>query len=283
MGVIKSIKSVFVIIGKVLLFVALFFISFIVLSNVVVSVLPVDINRELIQKLSFILQTISVILSILLIYAIFDRKKDLYIGWGQKNKFRLLIEGCIWGIACITTTFILLWALKGIRVTAISFDRNVLSSLSFPFILYMFVAVNEELLSRGYFYGLIKRDFGWRISIIASSIIFSILHISNPSILQSPFPLLNLFLAGILFGVAREVTDGLWVPIGIHFTWNFFLGNVYGLAVSGMDIGGSIIKTEVVGNQLITGGGFGPEGSIIATIVITMFTIAIWRWYRKKG
>jgi len=279
----RTLKNASIILGKTILLVILFLVTFIMLSVLAGRVISVgSVDQSFIQKATFIVQTVSVILSILMIYMIFDQKRDLYLGWGQPNKFKDLLEGCLWGIGCITATFFIIWVLRGIKISSFSFEKSTLASMLFPLVLYMFVSVNEELLTRGYLYGLIKRDFGTISSIIITSILFSLLHIGNPNILQNPLPLTNLFLAGILFGVAREASGGLWVPIGLHFTWNFFLGNIYGLAVSGMDIGQSIIKTELVGHPLINGGGFGPEGSIIASLVIVVFSVVIWKRYRNR-
>jgi membrane protease YdiL (CAAX protease family) len=157
-----------------------------------------------------------------------------------------------------------------------------LLSLIYPIVLFIGVAISEEYLSRGYLHSLIKRDFGPRVSILINSILFALLHIANPNILQNPLPLINIFLAGILFGVAREATGGLWLPIGMHFTWNLFMGNVYGISVSGMDLGGSIISSQPSGNPIISGGDFGLEGSIVTTILLVLYSLIIWKFYSKR-
>ena len=232
------------ILGKILVLVAIFagiFLVFSILLGLIITMayflfasairrLPdfdmvYDINRVLL-----IVQPIIIIGAVLLTYLIFDRKRGLYLGWKQKSWFKLALQGCLWGIAFITTSFVLVLALQGYVINEISFNFNLLLSLIYPIVLFIGVAISEEYLSRGYLHSLIKRDFGPRVSILINSILFALLHIANPNILQNPLPLINIFLAGILFGVAREATGGLWLPIGMHFTWNLFMGNVYGIS-----------------------------------------------------
>ena len=69
----------------------------------------------------------------------------------------------------------------------------------------------------------------------------------------------------------------LWVPIGIHWAWNYTQGNVFGLAVSGNGAGDTIFATTVNGPDIITGGAFGPEASIIAVVLGTLYTIVFLR------
>ena len=65
----------------------------------------------------------------------------------------------------------------------------------------------------------------------------------------------------------------LWVPIGIHWAWNYTQGNIFGLAVSGSEAGENMLTTIVNGPDIITGGAFGPEASIISVILGTFLTI----------
>ncbi|MDR5659978.1 CPBP family intramembrane glutamic endopeptidase [Serpentinicella sp. ANB-PHB4] len=283
-------KSIPAIIGKILLM----FIFLIVLSTIVMVPLHMRatgselgyeqyLDQPNVETIIHILSTITMLGAVWLVYYLFDKKRGLYLGWKQKNAPKLALEGCLWGIAFMTTTFLLLWIFRIVSISAINFEMNVISSMGYPIILFMGVAINEEFLSRGYLHGLIKRDYGVKATVIVNSILFALLHLGNPSILQSPIPLLNLFLAGVLFAIAREVTGGLWVPIGIHFTWNLFLGNVYGFAVSGLDIGKSFIEIDIAGHHLLSGGDFGAEGSIITSMVIVLFTVGIWKWYSKRN
>jgi hypothetical protein len=87
-------------------------------------------------------------------------------------------------------------------------------------------------------------------------------------------PAFNVFRSGILFALAYQVTGNLWLPVAIHFVWNFLLGPVAGLAVSGQDLANSWHIFAVQGPALFTGGAFGIEGGLVVTLV-TLLGIAI--------
>ena len=89
-----------------------------------------------------------------------------------------------------------------------------------------------------------------------------VMHIGNPN--MSAIPLFNLFLAGLFLGIYCIHRKNLWFPIGAHFTWNYFQGPVLGFEVSG-NVVDSIFIQSLAGSDLITGGQFGFEGSIILT------------------
>ena len=103
------------------------------------------------------------------------------------------------------------------------------------------------------------------------------------------YGLINLFSAGALlltvwlfcrFIDRRNLSD-LGFPIGVHFTWNFFQGPVYGFEVSGMSIKG-IVRQQLNGSDWLTGGAFGLEGSVITVVVILAVAFLIDRRYRNQ-
>lgn len=159
-------------------------------------------------------------------------------------------------------------------------------SLALPVLLFLCVGISEELFSRGYQLlnmaeGLNYPSLGPRGAIITawmiSSGIFGVLHLGNPNAtLLSAF---NISLAGLLLGTGYILTGQLAIPIGLHITWNFFQGNVFGFPVSGLEpIGAIFLVTEQGGPDLWTGGDFGPEAGLIApaTILTGMLLIALW-------
>jgi membrane protease YdiL (CAAX protease family) len=101
------------------------------------------------------------------------------------------------------------------------------------------------------------------------------MHSFNKSVWTNPLPMIELILAGVLLALVREVTGGLWAPIGFHFTWNFFQGPIFGFEVSGLPMS-SLIQTEATGNSLISGGQFGAEGSIISILITSLAIIFVY-------
>ena len=88
--------------------------------------------------------------------------------------------------------------------------------------------------------------------------------------------------AGVLLGAAYKYTNSLWFPIGIHWAWNFTQGNVFGVAVSGGDIEESILSATLSGPDIITGGSFGPEASIIALLLGSILSaFFLWKILKK--
>ena len=86
----------------------------------------------------------------------------------------------------------------------------------------------------------------------------------------------NIILAGILLGLLALKSGHLWLGIGFHISWNFFQGCVFGFGVSGISTP-SVAVTELTGSPLLNGGAFGPEGSIVSTVVL-LAAIAATLW-----
>ena len=97
-----------------------------------------------------------------------------------------------------------------------------------------------------------------------SSIIFAVMHGANPNI--NFLALVNLLLAGMLLGNYYIYKKNLWFPTGLHVTWNYFQGYILGFEISGMGVD-SIITQKLQGSDLLTGGSFGFEGSILCTFI----------------
>jgi hypothetical protein len=108
--------------------------------------------------------------------------------------------------------------------------------------------------------------------VLATSLAFAALHCWNPSL--TALALGNIALAGVVFGLVYAVTGSLWGPIGLHAAWNFTMGGVAGLPVSGLAFP-SLFATRVDGPAWITGGPFGPEGGIAVTCALAA-GCAVW-------
>lgn len=137
--------------------------------------------------------------------------------------------------------------------------------------LFIFVAVSEELFLRGYILNNLLTSFNKYISLIISSLIFSLLHAANSNFNSLSF--IGLFIAGIFFGLVYIYTRSLWFPIALHFSWNFFQGTIFGFNVSGIDTYSLIVIKQNTLN-IWNGGNFGFEASILS-ICLQLFAIGI--------
>ena len=178
---------------------------------------------------------------------------------GYKDDF---VSGLLLGVGLIVLGFGTLYIFNFLSVASIQFS---LIDQLFYLSLFAVVSLNEEIAIRGYILQNLSSSFNKYIALVLSSLVFMIMHIGNPN--MSAVPLFNLFLAGLLLGVYCIHKNNLWFPIGAHITWNYFQGPVLGFEVSGNDVD-SIFIQSLDGSELITGGEFGFEGSIILTVLM---------------
>ena len=137
---------------------------------------------------------------------------------------------------------------------------------------FLAVAVGEEIICRGVIFRLIDERWNTWVALLVSALLFGWMHISNDNATWWSSMAISIE-AGLLLAAAYKWSGTLWVPIGIHWAWNYVQGNVFGCAVSGSKAGTTILATTVNGPDIITGGAFGPEASIIAVLFGSLYTI----------
>lgn len=144
------------------------------------------------------------------------------------------------------------------------------------FMMFLVVAVCEEMIFRGVIFRWIDERWNTWVALLISALFFGWIHISNDN--ATWWSSLAIAIeAGLLLGAAYKWSGTLWVPIGIHWAWNYTQGNIFGFAVSGTNAGTTLLATTVDGPEIITGGAFGPEASIVAVIFGTLYTIVFLR------
>ena len=154
---------------------------------------------------------------------------------------------------------------------------GIISSL----FLFLVVATGEEIMFRGVLFRWIDEKWGFAAALIVSAVLFGALHLLQPN--ATWWSSLAIAIeAGLLLGAAYKMSGTLWFPIGIHWAWNFFQGNIFGFAVSGTDAGNSLIHSSVSGPDILTGGLFGAEASIITVVLgAALSAWFIFRVYKK--
>ena len=136
-------------------------------------------------------------------------------------------------------------------------------------------ALNEELAFRGFPLQVLMDGLGEWPGIISLSALFGAIHLKNPN--ATYLGALNTVVAGILLSLAYVRTRSLWTSYALHVGWNLGLGFVFGFPLSGLDIA-SLWTTGIAGNEKILGGGYGPEGGLLATFIFGAAAVIVNRY-----
>ncbi len=170
-----------------------------------------------------------------------------------------LLRGMLWGFLLIVSCLALIMAFTDVRpARGDGFPWRAIALIFIPAVLH------EELLFRGYpFQKLLRWNRLFALFFVA--FLFAALHITNESV--TPLGLFNIFLGGIVLALAYERYGRLWFPIGFHLAWNLTTGPVFGHEVSGYEALRSLLLETGDGPDLLTGGEFGVEGSVLMTCV----------------
>jgi len=205
-----------------------------------------------------------------------DRENFIKLGFQTKNRLKEFNYGIIISALIMAIGYLLLLFLN-----EINFKRIVVNpkEIILSILVFIIVAVVEEVLFRGYLLRNLMLSFNKYIALIVSSIIFTLVHAANPNF--DLFSFFDLFLGGILLGTSYIFTKNLWFPIALHFSWNLFQ-TLLGFNVSGQDFY-SLIEFDISQNNLLNGGNFGFEGSIFSIIAQIIAIVLIWTYYNQKN
>jgi uncharacterized protein len=139
------------------------------------------------------------------------------------------------------------------------------------FLILLMSATNEELVFRGYPFQKLVESLGPVAAVAVSSACFGLVHLGNPD--HTWFSTINTMLVGIPLSIAYLRTRALWMPVGIHFAWNYVQGFVFGLPVSGFRFPATFLNPRVHGSEWLTGSSYGPEGGLLCTVAVVVVAI----------
>ena len=211
---------------------------------------------------------------------IIDRKPLMSIGLSIKDKANEMLVGLGFALAFIGGLFLLLWLLGAITITGyVGFKPGVF----FVSMMLFLAAFDEELIFRGYILNSMMDSSSRWVALAGSSAIFALMHAGNPSVWSNWVPMTELFAAGFILGISYTFTKNLWFPTFFHFGWNFFQG-LFGFEISGINVDSwKMISHENTGNvpDIISGGAFGIEGSVITLSCTIICTYFIYKYYNE--
>jgi hypothetical protein len=160
------------------------------------------------------------------------------------------------------------------RIEATPENPGSPSALAFVTVILIFGAVGEELLFRGYGFQILLRPLGRLGTLLPTSLLFGWAHSGNENV--STLGLINTIGFGIVLGYAFLRSGDLWLPIGIHFGWNWILP-LAGANLSGFTMGltGYAVRWNV--SDLWSGGAYGPEASVLTCGIIVALMFFLYR------
>ena len=203
------------------------------------------------------------------------------LGWARhRGWLRDLLVGSLLGVLSLMLAALVATAFRGFQfgvgspVTSTAFLKTFFGSA----VIFIFAAAAEEMLFRGYPLQTMMRALPFLAAVIPSSVLFASVHLDNPNVAWG-FTFINTTLAGFWLAVAYLRTRSLWFPLGLHWAWNWAMGALLGLPVSGITslTRAPLLRATDTGPAWLTGGAYGIEGGAACTLALLVSTIFIWK------
>ncbi|MEC8946254.1 MAG: CPBP family intramembrane glutamic endopeptidase [Candidatus Neomarinimicrobiota bacterium] len=227
-----------------------------------------------------LLQITASFAAIWFMMTVFNKEPLTNIGLSIKDRGQEMLAGLGAALLFIGGIFLILWCFGAITVTgAVGLKPGVMMVSLMLFV----AAFDEEIVFRGYVLNNLMDSMNRWWALGVSSVVFALMHAGNPNVWSTFVPMTELFAAGFILGISYTFTKNLWFPTFFHFGWNFFQG-LFGFEISGMGVDSwKAIAHENSGQvpDIISGGAFGIEGSVISLCCTILGTYLIYKYYTK--
>ncbi|MDD7463376.1 MAG: CPBP family intramembrane glutamic endopeptidase [Anaerococcus sp.] len=206
-------------------------------------------------------------------------RSNFSLGLRKENSIKDYLQGL--GLSFLQIGLVVV-ILVFINKADLSLNKNLNMTYLILFTLgWMLQGFSEELICRSLFMNGFTAFVPIRSAILFNALIFSFIHIGNDSV--NIIALINLFLSGISYSLIFYLKDSIWMVAGAHAFWNMIQGNVFGISVSGFAIARStIFRSSLQGSNLLTGGEFGIEASILCTLVEALVVYVLIKIIKKR-
>ena len=222
---------------------------------------------------------VLVVLLVTSLLALLERRRPTDYGLGGTRAIRLCLTGSVWGFVTLS---LLVGALKLTGALTLSGPKmSASTALEFGLrwlLAFLAVAFFEETALRGYLQYALARITGFWWAALIWSVVFLLMHGTNGG--EGIVGLVQTGWIALFFCLSLWLTGSLWWAIGFHAAWDWSESYFYGTADSGVNVSGHLFSAVPHGNPLLSGGSTGPEGSLLALLVLAVPTIALWLTYR---
>jgi membrane protease YdiL (CAAX protease family) len=202
----------------------------------------------------------------------------LGLGWA-KDSAREFLLGVLCGAGAACLVLLLPVAAGAATFEKVPGSEHLWASVAFVSLVLLFGAFGEEMLFHGYAFQLLIRRLGAFATILPAAVLFGLAHMGNPN--ATWLGIGNTMLWGVLFGYAYVRTNALWLPIGLHFGWNFALP-LFGANLSGFTMGVTGYTLHWTAGDRWSGGGYGPEGSLLTTAFVVVLFFVLHRFTAEQ-
>lgn len=205
-----------------------------------------------------------------------EKRSISSIGFWRKQWIRKYLRGALIGFVFISIPVMLLLFTGNVQLQMQQITPTAIIGIVGSLVAFLIQGATEEIVVRGWLFPVLSvRSRIW-IGIVVTSFLFGFLHLLNPGI--TILSISNIILVGVFAAFYALKDSSLWGICAWHSLWNWAQFNIYGFAVSGMAMYSTpLFKPVTKGSEVLHGGSFGIEGSIITTIMLSIASIVLWR------
>jgi len=230
-------------------------------------------ERDATRIIRWLLSTTALLAAYYFLFKRYERRAITELSKTSLLKESLL--GFSAGVFSISLVIFTLYILGYYQILSVNHVTDLLLSL----FLFVSLASLEEVIFRGIIYRIVEESLGTKLALILSALLFGLAHASNEH--ATAISVVSAASGGILAGLMFSLTKRLWLPIAFHMGWNWAQTS-FGVVVSGIEEIPTFLNIRLNGPDLLTGGAFGVENSIITIgLVLIMSGVAYYLTWKK--
>ncbi len=288
-----NIPKGFYILKKLLAFIMIFCLSAILAEGIIIVILlqlGYNINT------GYLPPPETMFLMKLYGYVIFAFNTLLYIRLIEKQKVKAssfinningYLKGILIGFILVFISIGCLVVLGQIRFIGINNEINIYNLIV---LLGAFIIQGsaEEILCRGFLLTTIAKRTGLKTAVLVSSLVFMaphILSLTEGDIIYAITGIVNLLLISIILSLCILIENNIWIACALHSIWNYCLYSICGLSLSGTGTGyySTVFCFSVKSENIINGGAYGIEASVITVFVLLLAVFGLLRYVKRKN